>query len=187
MSTSRRDARGCLNTQKVARRSIERTHRALSRRQIARCSKGSASNMANSGGCCGPTKTEEGCGASKKTKIGTGCCAPPPASADTGGCCGAAQTPAGGEGVKEALIKDGVKEYYGETLKSTADLKTSACCTGDGDRPTSRVLNIIRKIPEAVVMKFYGCGYPVSCARCLSPRPIHRRRSDPRFVSSPTD
>merc|ERR1712176_1131770 len=64
---------------------------------------------------------------------------------------------------KSALegVRDGVKEYYGETLQSTDDLKTTACCTSEDDRPNDVVRNLIKSVPDEVTAKFYGCGYPI--------------------------
>ena len=45
-----------------------------------------------------------------------------------------------------------------QTLKSTSDLKTSACCTAKA--PPSEVLDVLRKVPEEVRSKYYGCGSP---------------------------
>ena len=49
-----------------------------------------------------------------------------------------------------------VKEYYGEFLKSSADLRTSACCT-PGDIP-ARLREAMANIHEQVAAKYYGCG-----------------------------
>ena len=63
----------------------------------------------------------------------------------------------------EAIDSDGtfasVKEYYGQVLHSTKDLKTSAC-TASG-KPHSSVTEILRTVPEEVTDKFYGCGAPL--------------------------
>ncbi len=49
-----------------------------------------------------------------------------------------------------------VQRYYGETLQSTADLKTTACCTTD---PISaEVKAILADIHDEVVTRYYGCG-----------------------------
>ncbi len=49
-----------------------------------------------------------------------------------------------------------VKHYYGKVLKTSADLQTNACCTGEQMPPTIRdVLN--EMVPE-VVERYYGCG-----------------------------
>jgi hypothetical protein len=52
-----------------------------------------------------------------------------------------------------------VKKYYGETLKTSKDLKTSAC-TAAG-RPHPEVVNIMRQVPDEIKAKFYGCGAPL--------------------------
>lgn len=52
-----------------------------------------------------------------------------------------------------------VKEYYGKILKSSKDLKTSACC------PTEALPGYLREIAkeihDEVSEKFYGCGSPI--------------------------
>lgn len=52
-----------------------------------------------------------------------------------------------------------VSEYYGETLKTSADLKTSACCPIDSVPPEHR--NILSKLHPDVISRFYGCGSPI--------------------------
>lgn len=59
----------------------------------------------------------------------------------------------------EASIHDSVRDYYGETLTSSADLRTTACCSTsampDHLRETAKMLH-----PE-VTERFYGCGSPI--------------------------
>ena len=54
---------------------------------------------------------------------------------------------------------DVVQRYYGETLASTADLKTTACCAAGA--PPPHIRDILRRIPSPVTDKFYGCGAPL--------------------------
>ncbi len=49
-----------------------------------------------------------------------------------------------------------VQKYYGETLQSTADLKTSACCT-DAAMP-AHLKAVLAKIHDEVLTRYYGCG-----------------------------
>ena len=49
-----------------------------------------------------------------------------------------------------------VKDYYGKTLSSSADLKTQACCT-PGDMP-GYVKRLLSNIHCDVLAKYYGCG-----------------------------
>ena len=49
-----------------------------------------------------------------------------------------------------------VKEYYGETLQSTSDLKTEACCTAE-DIP-AYLKSVLSNIHEDVLARYYGCG-----------------------------
>lgn len=53
-----------------------------------------------------------------------------------------------------------LKQYYGKLLQGTKDLKSSACCCGDGDLPP-RIRGIIGQIDEEILSKFYGCGSPL--------------------------
>ena len=52
-----------------------------------------------------------------------------------------------------------VKEYYGRTLQSTGDLKTSACTACKP--PPATVRSALGKVPAEVKNKFYGCGNPI--------------------------
>ena len=49
-----------------------------------------------------------------------------------------------------------VKDYYGKTLQTSADLKTQACCTPD-DFP-SYVNQLLANVHDKVLAKYYGCG-----------------------------
>ncbi|MFT4822858.1 MAG: SAM-dependent methyltransferase [Halioglobus sp.] len=51
---------------------------------------------------------------------------------------------------------DQVKDYYGKTLQGSADLKTDACCTLD--EPPKYLKNVLSKIHDEVMMRYYGCG-----------------------------
>ncbi|TAK28629.1 MAG: methyltransferase domain-containing protein [Myxococcaceae bacterium] len=52
-----------------------------------------------------------------------------------------------------------VSSYYGRLLKSSADLKTNACCAGGAPPPwiASRLANVHPDISS----RFYGCGFPI--------------------------
>lgn len=52
-----------------------------------------------------------------------------------------------------------VKEYYGTELKSTADLKTNACCTLTP--PPKHIREAISKVHNEVNAKYYGCGLTI--------------------------
>ena len=52
-----------------------------------------------------------------------------------------------------------VQRYYGETLKTSADLKTSACCPADAIPAHVRAL--LANVHEEVQARFYGCGSPI--------------------------
>jgi len=49
-----------------------------------------------------------------------------------------------------------VKDYYGKTLQSSADLKTEACCTPDGIPPY--IKRLLSNVHDEVLAKYYGCG-----------------------------
>ena len=49
-----------------------------------------------------------------------------------------------------------VEHYYGEVLQSSADLKTSACCTVDV--PPAHVKAALAEIHDEVQARYYGCG-----------------------------
>lgn len=51
---------------------------------------------------------------------------------------------------------DSVKQYYGEILKSSADLQTNACCSAE--RLPGFAEAVIGKLHEEVVSRYYGCG-----------------------------
>lgn len=55
-----------------------------------------------------------------------------------------------------------VREYYGKVLKTSADLKTSACCTAEA--LPAHVRPIVAELHDEVVAKFYGCGSPIPAA-----------------------
>jgi SAM-dependent methyltransferase len=52
-----------------------------------------------------------------------------------------------------------VKNYYGEVLKSSADLQTSACCVAEA--MPAYLSPILRDIHPEVRDRFYGCGSPL--------------------------
>lgn len=56
-------------------------------------------------------------------------------------------------------IQESVQDYYGRVLKSSADLKTSACCLAESLPP--RVIEALRDVHDEVKDRFYGCGSPI--------------------------
>jgi len=60
-----------------------------------------------------------------------------------------------------SAIED-IKKYYGETLQSSEDLKTSACCPPDA--LPDYLKPIVAQIHPRVQQKFYGCGSPIPAA-----------------------
>lgn len=53
-------------------------------------------------------------------------------------------------------MREDVKEYYGQTLEGSDDLKTDACCTLEA--PPQNILDIQKKIHPEVSSHYYGCG-----------------------------
>lgn len=52
-----------------------------------------------------------------------------------------------------------VRDYYGKTLKSAADLKTDACCSPSAlPRPVREAL---AKVNDEVTSRYYGCGLTI--------------------------
>lgn len=49
-----------------------------------------------------------------------------------------------------------IKDYYGKTLTSSADLRTSACCT-PGDVPFW-LRRLLGNVHDEVLARYYGCG-----------------------------
>jgi SAM-dependent methyltransferase len=52
-----------------------------------------------------------------------------------------------------------VQEYYGTTLRSSADLRTSACCLVQAPSPV--VARALARVHHHVKERFYGCGSPI--------------------------
>jgi SAM-dependent methyltransferase len=52
-----------------------------------------------------------------------------------------------------------VRRYYGEVLRATSDLKTSACCADDAVPP--HVQALVAAVHPEIRERFYGCGLPL--------------------------
>jgi arsenite methyltransferase len=61
--------------------------------------------------------------------------------------------------MNESAVSENVQNYYGQVLKSSQDLKTSACCTLDAMPHFLRPL--LADLHPEVVARFYGCGSPL--------------------------
>jgi len=59
-------------------------------------------------------------------------------------------------------IHEEVKTYYGETLQSSNDLQTNACCTIS--KPPKHILEALQLLSEEVKDKYYGCGLTLPSA-----------------------
>lgn len=59
----------------------------------------------------------------------------------------------------DSQVRDSVRDYYGETLKSSADLRTTACCSVDA--MPQDVRTILAQLHPEVLARFYGCGSPL--------------------------
>ncbi|MGQ0587535.1 MAG: methyltransferase domain-containing protein [Gammaproteobacteria bacterium] len=60
---------------------------------------------------------------------------------------------------RPASITESVRQYYGRVLKSSADLKTSACCLTETLPP--QVREVVKDLHPEVLERFYGCGSPI--------------------------
>lgn len=61
---------------------------------------------------------------------------------------------------EEKDIRELVREYYGETLRGSDDLKTDACCC-TASAPPKYVLDVLADIEDDIMTHFYGCGSPI--------------------------
>ncbi len=61
--------------------------------------------------------------------------------------------------MNDTTVSESVKNYYGQVLKSSQDLKTSACCTLDAMPVHLR--HLLTDLHPEVVSRFYGCGSPL--------------------------
>lgn len=53
-------------------------------------------------------------------------------------------------------VQQGVRQYYGSTLTSSADLRTSACC--DASSVPAALKPLLARIHPEVSARYYGCG-----------------------------
>lgn len=54
---------------------------------------------------------------------------------------------------------DHVRAYYGDVLRHTDDLKTTACCTDAA--PPAHIRALLQNIDDEIQNRFYGCGSPL--------------------------
>src|SRR5439155_20594066 len=59
----------------------------------------------------------------------------------------------------EVEIINAVREYYARTLKSSDDLRTTACCVTESPPPA--IAAILELVHPEVRERFYGCGSPL--------------------------
>lgn len=59
----------------------------------------------------------------------------------------------------ERTTHDSVRDYYGHELTTSADLRTSACCTDEAVPAHHKP--ILAQLADEVLSKFYGCGSPI--------------------------
>ncbi|XP_032279417.1 arsenite methyltransferase isoform X5 [Phoca vitulina] len=76
--------------------------------------------------------------------------------------CGSAQVlesrgPADMAAPRDAEIRKDVQTYYGQVLKKSADLQTSACVTAARLVP-KHIQEALRNVHEEVALRYYGCG-----------------------------
>lgn len=62
----------------------------------------------------------------------------------------------------DTAISESVQNYYGQVLKSSDDLKTSACCTLDS--MPLHLRSLLADVHPEVVSRYYGCGSPLPSA-----------------------
>lgn len=62
----------------------------------------------------------------------------------------------------ESAITESVQHYYSEVLRSSSDLKTSACCPLDA--MPAHLKPLVANIDDAIIQRFYGCGSPIPSA-----------------------
>ncbi|XP_070554578.1 arsenite methyltransferase-like isoform X2 [Ptychodera flava] len=65
---------------------------------------------------------------------------------------------------KPAEVINNVKEYYGKVLRSSKDLKTNACCSGNS--MPKHIRQALGLVHDEVIAKYYGCGLVIP--DCLS-------------------
>ena len=63
-------------------------------------------------------------------------------------------------------LHDNARDYYGKQLKSSEDLKTSACCSIESVPAEHKKL--LANIDDEILDRFYGCGSPIPAARLAS-------------------
>lgn len=56
-------------------------------------------------------------------------------------------------------VKENVRRYYGEEVKTSADLKTTACCTPDS--MPEHVRAVLPSVADEIKERYYGCGSPI--------------------------
>ncbi|MCB1609305.1 MAG: methyltransferase domain-containing protein [Xanthomonadales bacterium] len=61
--------------------------------------------------------------------------------------------------MSQSTIQSDVRQYYGQTLSSSADLKTGACCDPSSMSPRLRAL--LADVHPEILARFYGCGSPI--------------------------
>ena len=57
-------------------------------------------------------------------------------------------------------VRELVREYYGNTLQGSDDLKTDACCC-TSHTPPKYVIDVMNEIDDEIMAHFYGCGSPI--------------------------
>lgn len=57
-------------------------------------------------------------------------------------------------------VRELVREYYGNTLRGSDDLKTDACCC-TSHTPPKYVIDVMSEIDDEIMARFYGCGSPI--------------------------
>ena len=71
-----------------------------------------------------------------------------------------------------------VKDYYGKTLQTSADLKTEACCSPDG--MPAYVKRLLSNVHDEVLANYYGCGLVAPLSRADRAVSTQTARISPR-------
>lgn len=58
------------------------------------------------------------------------------------------------------MNQDEIKKYYGNILKNSDDLATSACCPVESIS-SNLIKNALKEIDKEILSRYYGCGSPI--------------------------
>lgn len=61
---------------------------------------------------------------------------------------------------EDERIREEVRKYYGEILTRSDDLSTDACACASA-APPKYVIDALKRVDDAIIERFYGCGSPI--------------------------